>query len=220
MSSSEQQGIRPEHALKAARQARGLSLRALADKVDMPFSTLSKLENGKVTMTYDKLVRLAQALEIDLGELVAAAAAPEAPGAIGRRSITRADRLPAARSDFHTHFFPAADMRQKMMVPMIIDVKARSVEEMGGLVRHSGEEYLQVMAGQMELHTDLYEPLLLSEGDSIYFDSGMAHAYVQVGDQPCRVLAVCAGTGIQRLARVAGEDWHSMSAVGRNAPGG
>jgi hypothetical protein len=64
-----------------------------------------------------------------------------------------------------------------------------------------------VLAGAMELHSDLYAPLPLAEGDSVYFDSGMAHAYVRVGDQPCRVLSVCAGSGIQRLAQSAAQTW-------------
>jgi hypothetical protein len=55
----------------------------------------------------------------------------------------------------------------------------------------------------MELHSDLYAPLTLSQGDSVYFDSGMAHAYVRVGDAPCQVLSVCAGPGMQRFAELA-----------------
>jgi hypothetical protein len=31
----------------------------------------------------------------------------------------------------------------------------------------------------------------LETGDSIYFDSGMAHAYINVGAGKCRVLSVC-----------------------------
>ena len=208
MELNDQPARRPEHALKSARQAQGLSLRALADRIGMPFSTLSKLENGRMAMTYDKLLKLAQGLGVDIGELVSTKAASERPAAVGRRSITRADQLPEADSQRHTHFYPAAEMRQKMMVPIIIDVKARTVEEMGGLVRHQGEEYLQVLTGAMDLHSDLYEPLRLSEGDSIYFDSGMAHAYVHIGNAPCRVLAVCAGAGMQRFANAAGESWH------------
>jgi mannose-6-phosphate isomerase-like protein (cupin superfamily) len=94
-----------------------------------------------------------------------------------------------------------------MMVPIIIEVQARSVAEMGGLVRHAGEEYLYVLSGAMELHSDLYAPLPLREGDSVYFDSGMAHAYVRVGPGACRVLSVCAGSGIQRLAQSAAQTW-------------
>jgi mannose-6-phosphate isomerase-like protein (cupin superfamily) len=94
-----------------------------------------------------------------------------------------------------------------MMVPIIINVSARSVEELGGLVRHSGEEYLYVLRGSMELRTDLYAPLPLAAGDSVYFDSAMGHAYVRTGEDPCTVLAICAGSGVQELARAAGSSW-------------
>ena len=93
------------------------------------------------------------------------------------------------------------------MIPIIIDVQARSVEELGGLVRHAGEEYLFVLKGNMELHSDVYAPLPLGPGDSVYFDSGMAHGYVRTSSDPCRVLAVCAGPGIQHLAGAAGRSW-------------
>jgi len=33
--------------------------------------------------------------------------------------------------------------------------------------------------------------VLLQAGDSVYFDSSMGHAYLRVGDGPCRVLTVC-----------------------------
>jgi transcriptional regulator with XRE-family HTH domain len=199
----------PGAALRAARKEQGLSLRALSARIGMPFSTLSKLENGKMSMTYDYLGRLAQGLGVDISLLVAGAPPPSRPAAVGRRSVARAGQWPDANSERHHHYYPAADLRGKLMVPIIVDVTAHTVEEMGGLVRHAGEEYLHVLTGRMELHSDLYEPLPLNEGDSVYFDSAMAHAYVRVGEEPCRVLSVCAGEGIQRLAQSASENWRS-----------
>jgi mannose-6-phosphate isomerase-like protein (cupin superfamily)/DNA-binding Xre family transcriptional regulator len=194
--------IHPAAALRAARTAQGLTLRDLAARTGMPVSTLSKLENGKTLMTYDKLLRLAQGLGIDLAELLAAAPAANKPREIvGRRSISRSGKSWGPDSDRHTHHYPAADLIGKLMTPILIEVTARSVEEMGGLVRHSGEEYLYILSGAMELHSDLYAPLPLAAGDSIYFDSGMAHAYVRTGKEPCRVLSVCAGEGLERLAK-------------------
>lgn len=203
-------GAAPTHptaAIKAARLEQGLTLRALAARVGLPYSTLSKLENGKMELTYDKLLKLAQGLQVELGQLLSGTASIDTPPALGRRSITRAGRSSGASSDVYRHLYPAAELLGKLMVPIIIEVQARSVDEMGGLVRHSGEEYLYVLSGRMELHSDLYAPLLLSEGDSIYFDSGMAHAYVRVSDDTCRVLSVCAGSGIQRLAQSAAKTW-------------
>ena len=59
----------------------------------------------------------------------------------------------------------------------------------------------------MELHSDLYSPLALGPGDSVYFDSGMAHAYVRTSDEPCKMLSVSAGAGIQQLVGDAGKSW-------------
>jgi transcriptional regulator with XRE-family HTH domain len=190
-------------ALRDVRVAQGLSLRALSARAGLPYSTLSKLENGKMALTYDKLIRLAQALNVDLKEILATPEERSAPIAVGRRSITRAGEALDADSEKHVHHYPAADLLGKMMIPIIIDVQARSVDELGGLVRHGGEEYLYVLRGSMELHSDLYAPLTLGPGDSVYFDSGMAHGYVRTSDEPCTVLAVCAGQGIQHLADTA-----------------
>lgn len=187
--------------------AQGLSLRALSARAGLPYSTLSKLENGKMALTYDKLIRLAQALNVDLKDIIAAEDEVSAPIAVGRRSVNRAGEEPEAQSDCHAHHYPAAELLGKMMIPIIIDVRARSVEELGGLVRHAGEEYLYVLCGEMELHSDLYAPLPLGRGDSVYFDSGMAHAYVRTGPEKCTVLSVCAGAGIRQLAGVAGRSW-------------
>jgi transcriptional regulator with XRE-family HTH domain len=193
----------PSRAIRDVRLSRGLSLRALSARAGLPYSTLSKLENGKMSLTYDKLIRLAQALNVDLKDILSDPEERAAPVAVGRRSITRAGEAMDAESEKHLHHYPAADLLGKMMIPIIIDVQARSIEELGGLVRHGGEEYLYVLRGSMELHSDLYAPLPLEAGDSIYFDSGMAHGYVRTSSEPCTVLAVCAGQGIQQLAETA-----------------
>jgi transcriptional regulator with XRE-family HTH domain len=197
----------PSRAIRQARIAQGLSLRALSARAGLPYSTLSKLENGKMGLTYDKLIRLAQALNIDLKDIVAEDEEAATPVAVGRRSVTRAGEELDAESERHVHHYPAADLLGKMMIPIIIDVQATSVEELGGLVRHAGEEYLYILSGRMELHSDLYAPLPLGPGDSVYFDSGMAHGYVRTSTGPCKVLAVCAGQGIQHLAGAAGKAW-------------
>lgn len=183
--------------------AQSLSVRALSARAGMPYSTLSKLENGKVALTYDKLIRLAQALKLDLNDILAGECDQPVPAGIGRRSVTRAGDGYAAQSDRHAHHYPAADLLGKMMTPIIIEVRARSLDEFGGLVRHTGEEYLYVLSGAMEFHSDLYAPLPLGPGDSVYFDSGMGHAYVRTSKAKCTVLSVCASLGIKRLVGAA-----------------
>ncbi|MGN6375652.1 MAG: helix-turn-helix domain-containing protein [Sphingomonas sp.] len=193
----------PGAALNAARLARGMTLRELATKTGIAYSTLSKLENGKMGITYDKLHRLALGLEIDVADLITGEAPADDGGILGRRSVNRAGKWLDAVTDRYRHHYPAAELLNKLMVPIIIDVQARSIEELGGMVKHEGEEFLFIVTGAMELHSNLYAPLPLKAGDSVYFDSGMAHGYVRTSDEPCTVLSVCAGKGIQRFAEFA-----------------
>jgi uncharacterized cupin superfamily protein len=87
--------------------------------------------------------------------------------------------------------YPATELLNKQMVPIFGQPKARTLEEFGELLRHSGEEFSVVLEGAVLFHTELYAPVLLQAGDSVYFDSSMGHAYLRVGDGPCRVLTVC-----------------------------
>ena len=86
------------------------------------------------------------------------------------------------------------------------DVRARSLEEFGELVRHPGEEFAYVLEGAVYLHTSLYTPVRLNVGDSIYFDSGMAHAYLKADSGPCRVLSICSGPESQLIEAVRREN--------------
>src|SRR3954467_13247444 len=93
----------PSRAIRDVRLAQGLSLRALSARAGLPYSTLSKLENGKMALTYDKLIRLAQALNVDIKEIIAGDDKPPAPVAVGRRSVTRAGEGLDADSEQHHH---------------------------------------------------------------------------------------------------------------------
>jgi uncharacterized cupin superfamily protein len=85
----------------------------------------------------------------------------------------------------------SVDLTNKHFAPIIGEVKARSLPEAGEFHRHDGEEFVYVIAGELELHSESYTPLNLRAGDSVYFDSGMAHAYVSVSKERCKILSIC-----------------------------
>jgi uncharacterized cupin superfamily protein len=58
-------------------------------------------------------------------------------------------------------------------------------------MRHEGEEFLYILEGELELHTECYAPLVLKARESVYFDSRMGHAYIARGTEPCRALSMC-----------------------------
>lgn len=54
--------------IKEIRQERGLSVRALARKLETDHSYLSKVENGKVTPSLETLVKIADALQCNVSD--------------------------------------------------------------------------------------------------------------------------------------------------------
>lgn len=182
--------------LREFRTANGWTLVEVSERTGIPVSTLSKVETGKMSLSYEKLLRLSRGLEIDITRLFSPGSSrPSAPqAASGRRSITPANEGPSIETTTYNYTYPSADLLNKLLNPMIIEIKVRSIDDFGDLMRHSGEEYVLVLEGQCEFHTDIYAPSLLKTGDSAYFDATMGHGYVAVGDGPCRILSVCSAT--------------------------
>ena len=78
------------------------------------------------------------------------------------------------------------------MIPVLTRLRAKSLGEFGDLVRHSGEEYVHVLEGRIVVHTEFYDPVTLENGEGIYIDSNMGHAYVAAeGCDEALVLGVC-----------------------------
>jgi transcriptional regulator with XRE-family HTH domain len=196
---------RPGAALKALRRKHGWTLSEVSRRTGLPTSTLSKIENDKMSLTYDKLARISAGLQIDISVLFSGDAGAEGQiGASGRRSIARAGEGKAIETRNYSHLYPAWDLLNKSIIPIVAELHARSLEEFGELIRHPGEEYAFVLEGEVELYTSLYAPVRLKTGDSIYFDSEMGHAYIAVSEGRCRVLSLCSAPETQLIEAVGG----------------
>jgi transcriptional regulator with XRE-family HTH domain len=195
----------PGVALRALRRQKGWTLAEVSQRTGLPVSTLSKIENGKMSLSYDKLARISAGLEVDIAELFAPRASIAGGVPSGRRSVTRAGEGQAIVTESYWHLYPASELLNKRFVPIVAELRARSLAEFGELIRHAGEEYSFVLEGTVEFHTEHYAPVMLKKGDSIYFDSGMGHAYLAAGPGPCRVLSICSGAESQLIAAVGGK---------------
>lgn len=192
----------PGSALRSLRKQKHLTLAEVSARTGLPVSTLSKIETGKMSLSYDKLARLSAGLEVDIAQLFEPDAAAPQTAVQGRRSVTRAGEGLAIGTENYSHLYPCADLLNKRLVPIIAEPHARSLAEFGELVRHPGEEFVYVLEGTVDLHTDLYAPTRLEAGDSMYFDSGMGHAYIAVGLKRCRVLSICTATQSQLIEAI------------------
>ncbi|MFD1196932.1 helix-turn-helix domain-containing protein [Brucella gallinifaecis] len=180
-------------ALRERRGYHGWTLADVAAKTGMSKSTLSKIENDLISPSYQSILQLCAGLGIEIGDLVSGSGAKgeEVRKLTGRRSISRDGTGLVMGDDNFTYTYVCTDIAHKRIIPMMIDVRARSINEVGGLWNHVGEEYLYVLEGSIELQTELYEPTILEKGDSAYFDSTMGHAYLSTGEFPAKLLVMC-----------------------------
>jgi transcriptional regulator with XRE-family HTH domain len=56
--------------LRKVREAKGLSLRALAEKAGVAFTAINRMELGKTTPRLETLERLAKALRVGIKDLI------------------------------------------------------------------------------------------------------------------------------------------------------
>lgn len=178
-------------ALRTLRQERGLSLAAASALTGMSVATLSKVENGKRTLAYDKLIGLARALEVDISRLFSngEVAAPQSMAA-GRRSVQPSGEGFIIEAGVYTYTYLAHDLSRKRFSPVVMELHARSRDEFETLLSHEGEEQIYVLEGEVIVYTEIYEPLRLKIGDSVYLDSTAGHAYVNGGAGRAKVLCI------------------------------
>jgi transcriptional regulator with XRE-family HTH domain len=175
--------------LRQLRQDGDLTLATIARRSGISASTLSKIENNKVSPTFANLLKLAEAFGVPLSRMIGEASS-EPPPTTARIAVTRADEVVFTRTQTYDMGPLCSDLRNKRMSPFLDNVRASATNVGDRLVRHMGEEFVYVLDGELEIHTEHYQPIRLGRGDSAYFDSQMAHAYRAAGDQPARMLMI------------------------------
>lgn len=178
--------------MRSIRSRNNWTLKEMSARCGIPVSTLSKVEHDRLTLSYDKLQQLSQRLKIRMSDLFAEDDDSAPPKVTGRRSIGSLDKAVRVTTDNYDYHYLCTDLRQKRMIPIITRIRAHSASEFGDLVRHQGEEFIYVIEGAVEIHTEFYDPVELHKGQGIYLDSSMGHAYVVgAGYEEAVVLGVC-----------------------------
>lgn len=178
--------------IRGIRSRNGWTLKEMSDKCGIPVSTLSKVEHGRLTLTYDKLQQVSDRLDLRMSDLFAEEEDDASTKVTGRRSIGTMENAVQITTDNYDYHYLCTDLRQKRMIPIVTRIRAQSAKEFGDLVTHHGEEFIYVLEGAIEVHSEFYDAVTLKQGESIYIDSSMGHAYVAAADcDEAVVLGVC-----------------------------
>jgi transcriptional regulator with XRE-family HTH domain len=165
--------------LRAVRRQRGLTLERLAEQTGLTKSYLSKIERRQSTPSIAVALKVAKALDVDVGRLFSDEAAEE------KITVDRAGRRGAADGERYQAL--ASALLGKSMSPFVI----RPTRGLTGDPRpaHSGQEFAFVHTGTVELdYGD--QTITLSAGDSVYFDASVTHKIRAIGAEPAEVVVV------------------------------
>jgi transcriptional regulator with XRE-family HTH domain len=173
--------------VRELRKARSWTLEQAAKHAGLARSTLSKIENGQMSPTYDALKKLAVGLEISIPQLFTQ---PVKDQINGRLSVTKSGEGQNHVTVTYEHELLASTLSKKQMLPYRAVVHARSMDEFDGWVRHDGEEFLYILTGVVSLITEFYEPIEMHRGDSAYYDASMGHNLVSVSQDDATILWV------------------------------
>ena len=208
----------PEYAtmgdrLRQARQARGLSLRRLAEVVGVSPSLISQVETGRAKPSVNTLYALANELGISLDVLLFMDTQPPTrdggAGALIEPLQTVLPHDPVQRAASRSKIrLGSGVIWERLTTESIRNIDFLHVTyEVGGesspadaFQRHSGQEWGYVLSGTLMVRIG-FDEFILQPGDAISFDSGTPHRLFNAGDTPAQAVWFVQGRGSAEVAR-------------------
>jgi transcriptional regulator with XRE-family HTH domain len=175
-------GVRLRH----GRMTLGLRLRDLADKAECSESMISKIENGRAVPSLNILYRIAEALDLTVGQLFEK---PSEPSGLlsraGERPIVKIDPLRSGPGLTLERLIPYD--KSRLLQGSIHNVAPGGGTD--GLISHEGEEVAYVLEGKVEFMIGDAKHVL-NAGDSICYRSEQPHGYNNGGEKAARMIIV------------------------------
>jgi transcriptional regulator with XRE-family HTH domain len=171
--------------IRRIRKDRRLTLDDLAQLTGTSKGYLSAIENGKVAPSVASLVRISQALGVEVGTFFNTESAQQSFVIVRkgeRKAVRRGGALRGLVYEFLAH--PKAN---KIMEPFIIAVAP--TRSRYALFEHPGQEFILVLEGILDFRYN-DERHLLRAGDAAYFDASAPHGARAYRRTPAKVLSV------------------------------
>jgi len=183
--------------LRELRKKHDWTLADVAKRTSISVGTLSKLERGKTDLNFTSVNKLANGLGLPVTDLT------NPPGSFeGRRAITIGGQGVIFETPDVVYEVLCSEVSNHQQGYLKVVIKSHRFDPNIPWHRHNGQEFIYVLAGRMELHTELYAPVELKAGDSILFDSSMGHHYVSAGRKDAEILISMSLQGYQNMTDV------------------
>ena len=176
--------------IKSLRESQSISIEQLAERSGLAVEQIERIENNIDLPSLAPLIKIARVLGVRLGTFLDDQ--DETGPAICRKteakdSISFSNNAIHSRKHMEYHSL-SKSKADRHMEPFIIDVMPTEDTDFV-LSSHEGEEFIYVLNGVVEINYGK-NTYILEEGDSIYYDSIVAHHVHAAADNKARILGV------------------------------
>jgi transcriptional regulator with XRE-family HTH domain len=168
--------------LKKIRKDYGYSQRELAKRVGVTNSTISLIEQNRVSPSVGSLKKVLDGIPMSLADFFSVDVSEQE-----QQFFYQSDDLPNLGAEGIKYLLVGANRNERQM-SIMREVYAAGSDTGEELLSHDGEEGGFIVKGQLELTVD-GEVKLLNEGDGYYFDSCKPHRFRNIGEQDCEVVS-------------------------------
>ncbi|MCD7972773.1 MAG: XRE family transcriptional regulator [Candidatus Azobacteroides sp.] len=177
--------------IRMLREAKSITKEEMAERTELDISQIEKIEQAKDLPSLTPLVKIARALGVRLGTFLDD---HDESGPVITRKNAHNKTVSFSTSDPMSHrhmdyFSLSSSKAGRHMEPFIIQIEPVSEGVHFITSSHEGEEFLYCLQGTVEINygKDTY---ILEEGDSIYYDSIVAHHVHAGNEKGAKILAV------------------------------
>jgi transcriptional regulator with XRE-family HTH domain len=173
--------------VRGIREQKGLSLADVASRTGFDPGYLARIESSEVAPPLGALIKLAKALDMKMGYFLGTgeAVAYSVVRKDERRKISRRARTEDKKYGY-TYQSLAPNMADRKMEPFLVTLEPSEDVQTS---THAGQEFIFVLDGRMEAIVG-EDRIVLDAGDSIYYDSTVAHMVRCVDGPQTLILAV------------------------------
>lgn len=162
--------------LQAVRKSKALSQRELAKRVGVTNSTISLIEQNKVSPSVSSLKKVLDGIPISLAEFFTF----DLPGDDDDNPFFSVDQQPDLGTS-GIHYYLVGKRLNKRQMCILREVMPPGSDTGDTMIAHEGEEGGVVICGQVEL-TVGDRVRVLGPGEAYYFECKLPHRFRNVGD--------------------------------------
>lgn len=171
--------------IKTLREIYGFTPEALAAELNIPLDVYLEYESGEVDIPVSFLYKLAGRLKVELTAILTG----EGPRLHNYALVRKGKGVSVDRRKQYKYQSLAYNYANKKAEPFLVTVEPEPEDAPVHYNSHEGQEFNYVIEGVVKIYIDGHE-LVLNEGDSLYFDSGLKHGMKTVGDKAAKFLAI------------------------------